>query len=397
MDVNNLVFLPSFSLKPQSLTIFNSVFKKIKNDTELVPIQQKNTHEYQTASTVIPHQIPNIQNKLFSVTPAGDFDYQSNQTISKIEKSNQTIKLESINKNSTVKRSHHNFTISENANRTLRNKINWLYYLSKSKQIKTYNGKSIFNFKIGFITLTLPSKQQHPTNYITKELLNTFLTEIRQRTKMENYVWRLEFQSNGNVHYHLVTDTYIDYHLCQKVWNKILAYHGYIQPYSDKMNKLSLTDYNNLYNKNSKIEYPEIVKRYARGKRENWQNPNSVDVKPVISNKAIANYISKYFSKESKSGVNKNELDNDDNSKSMRLWFCSRSLSKLKSVSNFVDAVEYDIESLMSYCSEKRTVFLKYTKVIYYNLKAFTHDARRWIETILRNYAYKTDYRPASG
>ena len=69
---------------------------------------------------------------------------------------------------------------------------------------------------------------------------------------------------------------------------------------------------------------------------------------------------------------------------------------QLKSVSNFCDAVEYDIESLMSYCSEKREVFMKYTKVIYFNLKAFTHESRRWIETILRNYAFKTGYISSS-
>lgn len=397
MDVNNLVFVPSFSLKPQSLTIFNSVFRKIKNNTELIPIQQKITHENQPSPTVISNYLYDQQIALFNIDCNGQTVLSSNIVNPVFQKPPKETRLESINKNSTISRSHHNFTISQNANRTLRNKINWLYYLAKSKQIKTYNGKNIFNFKIGFITLTLPSPQLTSTSYVTSELLNTFLTEIRTRTKMENYVWRLEFQANGNVHYHIVTDTYLDYHLVQKVWNKILDYHGYIKPYQDKMNAFSLSDYNRLYNKNSKIEYSEIVKRYARGKRENWSQPNSVDVKPVISNKAIANYISKYFSKESKSGVDRNEHDTDENSKSMRLWFCSRSLSKLKSVSNFVDAVDYDIEALMSYCEDKRVVFLKYTKVIYYNLKAFTHEGRRWIETILRNYAHKSDYRPASG
>src|SRR5690606_40476869 len=93
---------------------------------------------------------------------------------------------------------------------------------------------------IGFITLTLPSKQKDPTKFITNNLFNQFLTEIRQRTKMENYVWRLEFQKNKNVHYHIVTDTYIDYHLVLKIWNRILDNYGYIKPYTEKHNKLSL-------------------------------------------------------------------------------------------------------------------------------------------------------------
>jgi hypothetical protein len=363
----------------------------------LIPIQQKLPNENQPAPAIISNYLYNQQISLYDTTVNGETVLSSEHTQKEIVKSPKLTTLVSINQDSKITRSHHNFTISDNANRTLRNKINWLYYLAKSKQIKSYSGKQLFNFKIGFITLTLPTAQKHSTSHITSVLLNNFLTEIRQRTKMENYVWRLEFQANGNVHYHIVTDTYLDYHFTLKIWNKILETNGYIDDYRVKMSKLSLSDYVSLYNKNSKVEYSEMVKRYAKGKRENWSQPNSVDVKPVISNKAIANYISKYFSKESKSGTDRNQHDTDENSKNLRLWFCSRSLSKLKSVSNFVDAVDYDIEALMSYCEDKRVVFLKYTKVIYYNLKAFTHEGRRWIETILRNYAHKSDYRPASG
>jgi len=280
-------------------------------------------------------------------------------------------------------------------NSKLKKKINWLYYLAKSKSIKTYNHKEIYNFKIGFITLTLPSKQKTPTSDCNKLLLNTFLTEIRQRTAMKNYVWRLEFQKNGNVHYHLVTDTYLDFYLVKTVWNKILAHHGYIDSYRDKMQNLSLTDYISKYNKDGKTDYSIMVKRYARNKRENWSNPNSVDVKSVISNKAIANYISKYFSKDSDSDVIKNEHDTDENSKNIRLWFCSRSLSKLNTVSNYCEAVDYDIFSIVSYCKKVRKVVTKYALITYFELKEFTHNARKWIEKILKDYSLKQGYIPS--
>src|SRR5690606_11900021 len=192
------------------------------------------------------------------------------------------------NKNSksldNLKDNNHNFRISQSAKKNLKNKINWLYYLSKSKRVKTYSGKEIYNFKIGFITLTLPSKQKDPTKFITNNLFNQFLTEIRQRTKMENYVWRLEFQKNKNVHYHIV----------MKIWNLILDNYGYIKPYTEKHNKLSLRDYNSMYNSNDKIAFEVMAKRYAKGKKENWSNPPTVDCKSVITNKSIAFYISKY-------------------------------------------------------------------------------------------------------
>ena len=347
--MRDLLFLPSFSLQPNKLSSFNSVFIRDKENEQIKSVKEGNR------------------------TRASKF--------TKIANSNH------------ITRSHHNFTISDNAFRNLKSKINWLYYLSKSKQIKTYNGKDIFNFKIGFITLTLPSKQNTCTKDVTQSLLNPFLTEIRQRTGMENYVWRLEFQKNGNVHYHIVTDTYLDYHLVKKIWNRLLNSKGYIQPYQDKMNKLLLSDYIDLYKYNDKYQYSDLVKNYARNKRENWTQPNSVDVKPVISNKAIANYISKYFSKDSDENPLKNDLDTDENSENLRLWFCSRSLSKLKSVSNFCEAVEYDIFSIISWADDVKKVVLRYATMFYFEISTMRGKARQWIEFLLKKYASDMGYQ----
>lgn len=349
--MRDLLFLPSFSLQPNKLSSFNSVFIRDKANEQIKSIKE------------------------------------GSRTRAK--------KFTNITESNSVTRSSHNYTISDNAFRNLKSKINWLYYLSKSKQIKTYNGKDIFNFKIGFITLTLPSKQRTCTKDVTRSLLNPFLTEIRQRTGMENYVWRLEFQKNGNVHYHIVTDTYLDYHLVKKIWNRLLNSKGYIRPYADKMNKLLLSDYVDLYKYNTNYTYSDLVKNYARNKRENWSQPNSVDVKPVISNKAIANYISKYFSKDSDENPIKNELDTDENSENLRLWFCSRSLSKLKSVSNFCEAVDYDIFSIISWADEVKKVVLKYATMYYFEISKMRGVARKWIEFLLRKYATDVGYQPS--
>lgn len=350
--MRDLVFMPSFSLQPNKVVSFNSIFVRDKKNETLKGIRE------------------------IAKTKAAKF--------SNVLESNQ------------IKRASHNFTLSDNANRTLKKKISWLYYLAKSKQVKTYNGNSIFNFKIGFITLTLPSKQRTPTISCNSDLLNVFLTEIRQRTKMENYVWRLEFQKNGNVHYHLVTDTYIDYYLVLKIWNKILKNNGYIEDYQSKMSKLSLMDYNKIYNSDGKKEFSVIAKQYAKGKSDNWENPNSVDVKSVISNKSISNYISKYFAKDSKHGTIKNDLDTDENSKNLRLWFCSRSLSKLNAISDFCEAVTYDIFAIVSYCKDVKKVIGKYATSIYFEMKNFEPTARKWIEMILKKYASDNNYQASS-
>lgn len=297
-------------------------------------------------------------------------------------------------RNRNLKRQFHNFQISDNARKNLISKINWLYFLAKAKYVKTYSGKEIFNFKICFLTFTLPSKQKHSTGFITSNIFNHFLTELRQRTGLKNYVWRLEFQKNGNVHYHMVTDTYLDYFFLKSIWNRVLSKYDYINVYAKKHLNMSLAQYNNIYNENRKIDFKIIAKRYARGCSEKWQNPNSVDVKSVTSNKSISNYIAKYFGKDSKSSSIKNDLDNENNSKNLRLWYCSQSLSKLKTVKDYIECLSYDLIGICSKIKRAKTYITKWATVIYFDIKALETKFRKLVFQHLREYAYGLKYKP---
>lgn len=348
--MSSIVVLPSFSITPNKAVSYNSIFIKDKATNTLKRFQELNKTK-----------VIKFSNKL-----------ESNK----------------------IKRSFHNFAISQNAYRTLKTKISWLYYLASKKSVKTKSGKSIFNFKIGFITLTLPVKQEHNTAYITKHCLNQFLTEVRELTGMCNYVWRLEFQKNGNVHYHIVTDTYIDYYIIRKIWNRQMYKIGYIQKYQNKMSKLTLLDYNKIYNKDNKVDFKVIKERYLENVKSNWANPPSVDVKSVVSDKSIANYISKYFAKSDTNAVICNPLDNEENSKGLRIWFCSRSLSKLDKISNFCEAVNYDIFALISYGEKVLKLTHKYCTVYYFEIFTMPKRVKDYIDKLLRNYAKGMHYKP---
>ena len=294
-----------------------------------------------------------------------------------------------------IERKFHNFKISHAAQKNLKDKVNWLYHLSRSRYQKAYSGKEIFNFKINFLTLTLPSKQIHPTSQITNDCFNQFLTEIRTRIGMENYVWRLEFQNNGNVHYHLVTDSFIDYFFCRKIWNRIIEKLGYVSAFSAKMNALTVVQYHEIYGKNQPENWVESQKRFLKGKAEKWLNPPSVDVKVCTSNKAIGLYIAKYFSKKDKSGTEKNPLDNEENSFSLRLWFCSRSLSKLKTVCEFVEAIDFNPAHLIDGLPGVRRFVHQYAICIYYELSKMSDYVKSLMYPYLRNYANSLNYNSA--
>ncbi len=342
--------MPCFSLAPNKLTLYNRVFKSSEYDKD-----------------------GNKKDKV---------------------KRNNTVNFEPTSNDQTVKRQSHNLQISPNAYRTLTKKITWLYYLSKSRNRTTYNGKQIYNFKLCFLTLTLPSKQQTSTAEVTANIFNTMLTELRQRTSMTNYVWRMEYQKNGNVHYHLCTDTYLDYFFVLPIWNRILSHHGYIEPYRAKHADLSLHQYNQLYNSDGHKEFATIAKQYAKGKKNKWTQPNSIDCKSVISKKAIASYISKYFGKSENDTTIKNEFDTPENVANIRLWFCSRSLSRVENISDFCEGFSQDVVAIIDCAKNTHKFFAKWATVIYYELHNLPDYCRQVLEPIMRNHAYSTGYIP---
>jgi hypothetical protein len=293
-----------------------------------------------------------------------------------------------------IEKKFHNFEISNTSRSKIIKKISWLFHCAKSKSVKSYSGKEIYNFKVNFITLTLPSKQNHPTSQITKDCFERFLNEMRTRCKMANYVWRLEFQNNGNVHYHLVTDTYIDYSLVLKVWNRIINYLGYVDAYCEKMSKLKFHEYVSLF---PNVDFEVLNKRYIKGRANKWKCPNSVDVKNANSQKNISMYISKYFSKKKTNAVKCNELDNQENSFGLRLWFSSRSLSKMDTIHQFVGNVTIPLEKVIETCKNVLKVVHDYCTVYYFDFNELSTYYKKLVGTIFTKYQQSKGYIPDSG
>ena len=343
---NNYVFMPKISLKPDRVTMFNEVLIKNYTTNTLDTISKTRTKIYDPVT--------------FEEVP--------------------------------FKKQYHNFKISHSAQKKIQEKINWLYTLAKSRYTKSYSGVEIFNFKVNFLTLTLPSEQKHNTAEITEKCFNQFLVEIRNRTKMENYVWRLEFQKNGNVHYHIVTDTFIDYHFAQKIWNRIINKLGYVDAYQEKFSKMSLMEYVKYNSKYDNTTFEVLAKRYAKGKSENWTQPRSVDTKVCSSNKAISYYISKYFGKQKKETTFKNPLDNEGNSFSLRLWFCSRSLSKLVSIVDYQECIPIDWFSLLRNKDKVRECIMDYAHCLFFNIRDLSNYLKSLLYPAFKDYADSLGY-----
>jgi len=182
-----------------------------------------------------------------------------------------------------------------------------------------------------FVTLTLPASQEHHDNVIKRKCLVPFISTLQRKFDVWHYFWRAEAQKNGNIHFHLIVDTFIDHSQLRVEWNKCI----------------------------NKLEY---VDRFAM--KFGHHNPNSTDIHSLKNVNSPASYVIKYCCKSD--GYRKIEG---------RIHGCSDGLKSLNpyedlidsKTSKFIEKVSLDPKSKIFYgddftvikCSV-RAMMLKY-------------------------------------
>ncbi len=189
------------------------------------------------------------------------------------------------------------------------NAVRWMCNNARYKRVYNKFMHETTLFKCNFITLTLPSEMwdcipdfdkadalYSPANDVGNcrisdhdfkgKLLHSFLNRCVFRYGLGNYVWKVESQENGNIHAHIVTDTFIHWRDVRSTWNELLIEHNLMSEFEA-----------------------------AFGHR----NPNSTDIKAVTKKGDIGFYMASEMAKDIKGR----------RAISGRLWGCSHALSKL--------------------------------------------------------------------
>lgn len=287
----------------------------------------------------------------------------------------------------------HRGSVSKKAAKNIRGKIEWLCFLSRKRRVQVSTSSKSFMFQINFITLTLPSPQDHTDNEIKSRCLNQFLTELRQKFGMKNYLWKAELQGNSNIHFHLTTDIYIHYETIRNIWNRIISKLGYVQEYQKKMLAMSFQDYVCHRKRQGSSNLSKLKKSYDYGQRTNWSSPNTSDVKSVKNVHNLANYLAKYLTKDisKKSGCSATAARLA--AFTGNLWYCSTSLSRLstykthpsKKVMVFADAIS----------KLKKTSFCKYDycECLYFDIKELSKQMGALLKRLLVYHALQTGYQ----
>lgn len=239
--------------------------------------------------------------------------------------------------------------LSDRAGNRLRKSIKYLLWLSGC--FKIINNKMILkpSGHISFITLTLCSEQIHDDNFIKKNLLNQFFTELNKKQKGIMYIWRAEKQKNGNIHFHILCNKYIPWSWIASTWNRLLSKTGYLDRYTKKFSNLTFEEYCKTITDFKINLLPKYKIRYLKGKDCNWNNPPSTHVEDMRSAKEIVFYMSKYLTKNSHDPAKLSPKQIKTLSIQGRQYYCSTEISSIKAPTEFVStSIERELRFLQN-------------------------------------------------
>lgn len=305
----------------------------------------------------------------YSISPDYIVKYwcRKNENIIPAEKEKKVVTIsEESKKNLNVGYKRGN-DLSLTSKKEIIKRVKWINEIGEVKNYKTKKG-DIIQYKSSMITLTLPKKVEIEPAEITKVSLNNFITLLRKVSGMNNYVWKLELQKNGNVHYHIITDVEIDFFYIKKIWNNSLNLLGIIDDYSREQRKVKFSDYEqkriNEFKKYKKIGKlsptqikNEIKRTWEIGQKTQWKEPNTVNVKRIQLDYNIAGYIAKYISKDEKNS----EIQGR---KIGRLWSSSSNLSKIKLIGENIQDILQLVYDYSYQVYKKKEIIHDYFSII---------------------------------
>lgn len=175
----------------------------------------------------------------------------------------------------------------------------WMTALEVYHYIKGNKREAIKN-DIRFLTLTLPAAQMHPDKVIKREALNPLIIWLNRSQKVSSYLWVAEKQKNGNLHFHILCNHWVNYMAVQKQWNKLLRGMGYIDEYRRNQLAFHANGFQPRYELADQWPLTNQYRAYCKGMAEDWQNPNSTDIHTLKKINNVASYLCKEMTKGSK-------------------------------------------------------------------------------------------------
>ena len=128
--------------------------------------------------------------------------------------------------------------ISRNTASTIRKRLEgWIKAVQINNRSDKFGNRPKHSH-ITFLTVTLPSDQIHADNEIKRKCLMPFIQQLKRLYGVQEYFWCAQPQVNGNVHFHLLVDRWLDKDRINDHWNIAVDHLGYLARYVEKTGSL---------------------------------------------------------------------------------------------------------------------------------------------------------------
>lgn len=240
------------------------------------------------------------------------------------------------------KRAAYSGEMTEHSQRRMKKAVENLFAIAVPKSIYNPTRKTTLKFITNFITLTLPSAQGNISDKeIHSVIFIPWLNYAKRSMHLVNYVWKCERQQNGNIHYHLLSDCFIDMNRLQRSWN----WH---------CNKLGLVD---------------VFKA-----KHGHDNPPSTQIKAAQNSEDVARYIRKYLGKKIVTDNTQLTItDNPSKLNGVKCWDASNHLKSVKSASVEVSSSLNDTLQFIEWLTPKSVVKSEYYTLYKLNKLVSSH------------------------
>lgn len=187
--------------------------------------------------------------------------------------------------------------LTPHARKRIRRSLDMWFSALECKKFISRKGNDWMRYQVTFCTLTLPAAQMHTDKEVKRDMLNAFLIEIGRKENCRTYIWVAERQDNGNIHFHLLLNKFIEWRVIRTLWNSILDRHGYIEKYRLGQKEFHKEGFKVRTDLLGHWSLDAQLKAYEYGMLTNWSDPNSTDIESLKDVKNIGAYITKYVCK----------------------------------------------------------------------------------------------------
>jgi hypothetical protein len=250
-----------------------------------------------------------------------------------------------------------------NAKKRLKKTIDTLLQITKPERKFHPFLKKIVTHQLSIITLTIPDDTLIHPSTTHKLLLEPFIKWLRDTQNVKSYIWKLEYQKRGQIHYHITLPNMVHLNQIRDKWNYYL-----------RINNLTLNYF----------------------QEHKHHNPNSTDIHKVYRIKNLQSYLEKEFIK---SIQNQNPHGSytplEAASNKFKYWDCSLNLKSNKLYTTAIDnKEEQQIIDTLNNTNLKVTLIEKeHCSIVQFNQKTIhkiipTHSRNDYADYIenIKNY-----------